>query len=320
MIAEQVGILENDIQKLYENWFIETCDQWVVPYIGDLLDATLLQSGAPGMVNSRSFVANTISYRRKKGTVNVLAQLARDITGWYAKAVEFFELLEDTQYVNHLRPLNFRTPDVRRTERLELLNTPFDTIAHTVEVRNIEEGRGYYNIPNIGIFLWRLKAYPVYDAPAFKVDNADRNFTFSSIGLDTQLFTHPSTVEIGLAHSPKQTELPTPISRLGLYCNTADYYVDMTSGDKSIKIKVKGITRWIEGIVPLEDIVVCELSDWQHRVPDGKVAVDPKLGRIAFSSVDDPKAGDVLVTHYYGFSERVRRWVLRQEWFIRLRR
>ena len=29
--------IEQDIAILYDNWFIETCDEWVVPYIGDLL-------------------------------------------------------------------------------------------------------------------------------------------------------------------------------------------------------------------------------------------------------------------------------------------
>src|SRR6266568_6423207 len=37
VIAEQVNIVEADIAQLYENWFIETCQEWVVPYIGDLI-------------------------------------------------------------------------------------------------------------------------------------------------------------------------------------------------------------------------------------------------------------------------------------------
>src|SRR5262249_24215657 len=37
VIAEQVDLVENDIAQLYENWFIETCEDWVVPYIGDLI-------------------------------------------------------------------------------------------------------------------------------------------------------------------------------------------------------------------------------------------------------------------------------------------
>ncbi len=36
VIAEQVTIIENNIDNLYDNWFIETCDDWVIPYIGDL--------------------------------------------------------------------------------------------------------------------------------------------------------------------------------------------------------------------------------------------------------------------------------------------
>jgi len=34
VITEQVNLLEDDIAQLYENWFIETGQDWVVPYIG----------------------------------------------------------------------------------------------------------------------------------------------------------------------------------------------------------------------------------------------------------------------------------------------
>src|SRR5260370_6923750 len=37
VIAEQVNIVEEAIAQLYENWFIETCQDWVVPYIGYLV-------------------------------------------------------------------------------------------------------------------------------------------------------------------------------------------------------------------------------------------------------------------------------------------
>src|SRR6266404_5315066 len=40
VIAEQVSVVERDITGLYENWFIETCQDWVVPYIGDLVGYT----------------------------------------------------------------------------------------------------------------------------------------------------------------------------------------------------------------------------------------------------------------------------------------
>ena len=42
VLASQADVLEQDIARLYDNWFIETCDDWVVPYLGDLLGYTLL--------------------------------------------------------------------------------------------------------------------------------------------------------------------------------------------------------------------------------------------------------------------------------------
>ena len=46
VLARQADVLEQDIARLYDNWFIETCDDWVVPYIGDLLGYALLPEAA----------------------------------------------------------------------------------------------------------------------------------------------------------------------------------------------------------------------------------------------------------------------------------
>ncbi|HEX2558025.1 MAG TPA: hypothetical protein VHK86_06855, partial [Nitrososphaera sp.] len=37
VIAKQVAALEKDVGGLYDNWFIETCDEWVTSYIADLV-------------------------------------------------------------------------------------------------------------------------------------------------------------------------------------------------------------------------------------------------------------------------------------------
>src|SRR5919197_2467419 len=49
VIAEQVGLVEADIERLYENWFIETCDDWAVPYIGDLVGYRMLRGYAEAL-------------------------------------------------------------------------------------------------------------------------------------------------------------------------------------------------------------------------------------------------------------------------------
>src|ERR1022692_1790249 len=46
VVAEQVNVVEADIEQLYENWFIETCQDWVVPYIGALIGYTPVEDAA----------------------------------------------------------------------------------------------------------------------------------------------------------------------------------------------------------------------------------------------------------------------------------
>ena len=37
VIAEQMVAMEENLAQLYDDQFIETCAEWVVPYIGDLI-------------------------------------------------------------------------------------------------------------------------------------------------------------------------------------------------------------------------------------------------------------------------------------------
>ena len=104
LVEEQLAVVADDITQLYDDQFIETCAPWVIPYIGDLIGYQSVRGIAPAIDNPRAEVAETISLRRRKGTVLVLEQLARDATGWGAHAVEFFQVLGDTQYMNHVRP------------------------------------------------------------------------------------------------------------------------------------------------------------------------------------------------------------------------
>lgn len=294
VLAEQAGVVEEDIARLYNNWFIETCDEWVVPYIGDLLEVRNLHPiSEKAAFSQRARVANTLSYRRRKGTASMLEQLAHDTTGWDAKVVEFFKLLDTTQFINHIRLDNYRSPNLRDGEKLELLDTPFDVIAHTAEVRHIDNRRGRYNIPNIGIYLWRLQAYPVRGAPAYP--QGDGKFSFSQLGNDIQLFNHPQT-EQDITHLAEEINVPAPIRRRAFSTSKELYY----GSDKSLYISVDG-----KDITP-DKIESCDLSGWENKPSDGKVAVDPVLGRIALSaSCIGTEQPNVQVYYYYGFSSEV---------------
>jgi hypothetical protein len=307
VIAEQVNVVEDDIAQLYENWFIETCQDWVVPYIADLIGHRLVyEAGEPGAVTSpqaaernkilvpRSEVASTIRYRRRKGTLALLELLARDVAGWPTRSAEFYQLLAASQHVSHLRLGQARTVDVRQGDALDRLEGAFDEVAHSVGVRRLGSRytSGRHNINNTGLFVWRLKAYQVTRTPAFCVDRVRHHYTFSVLGNDAPLFTK-TIEEPEPTHVADEMNVPAPIRRRALDERTADYYG-----------KGKSIYIWRDGTdrpVPLSHIVAADLSNWAY-IPQGRqVAVDPRLGRIAFSSRNEPKTG-VWVTYQYGFS------------------
>jgi hypothetical protein len=304
IISRQVDTLENDIAGLYDNWFIETCDEWITAYIADLVGVRSLEtrrvssvSKATG-VSQRAYVANTIAYRRRKGTLAVLEQLSKDVTSWDSHAVEFFQLLETTQHLNHLRLANHRTPDLRDTNALEVLDSPFDKIAHTVEVRRISSGRGFYNIPNVGIFLWRLQSFLSDDTPAFRIDSNDPDlknkcFTFHPLGYDEPIFNTPET-EVGITSISGEVHVSVPIRIRALYENVRDYY------GRSFSIKVRYTDDLEERKISAGEIRICNLKQW-HEPEDDKVAVDPTLGRIFLSK----EAAEVRVVYYYGFSAKM---------------
>ncbi len=317
LISDQVAVFEEDLGQLYDDQFIETCAEWVVPYIGDLVGVRGLTDYPGAPFSQRALVANTLAYRRRKGTAAVLEQLARDVTRWEAaRVVEYFQLLATTQHMNHIRRDNLSISSLKQWEPLERFNTPFDNMTKTIDVRRIETGGGKYNIPNIGIFLWRLRNYQVTDAPAFKLD--DRRYLFNAMGIDSPLYNKPDP-EREITHIAEPINVPMPISRRIL-----DKYLDTYYGiDKSILLNVDG-----QSVLPFEAsppissppletlsdlITVCDLSDledaggnvigWSH-MPLDKIAIDPVLGRIALpeDTNSPPAEHNVQVTYQYGFS------------------
>lgn len=314
VIAEQVNLVEEDIARLYDNWFIETCEDWVVPYIADLVGYRQIHdAGEPGDIRSeqgrarnkilipRREVANTIRYRQRKGTLALLELLANDVAGWPARAVEYYKLLGWTQALNHLRPERGQTVDVRNGDAVELLDGPFDELAHTVDVRRIHSRRtqGRYNIPSVGLFVWRLKAYSVTQTPAFCVEGSSpHGYTFSVLGNDAPIFLKPEP-EADSTHIADEFNLPVPIRRRLLEKKKDRLY----GGKKSFFIW-KGVKQRGKDIVPeplKEKIVAADLTDWTYLPRKGTVAVDPVLGRIAFPTQHAPKNG-VWVSYCYGFS------------------
>ena len=312
IISEQVTLVEDDIAQLYENWFIETCQDWVVPYIGDLVGyetafsggAEVQSLGRTRALAPRRAVANYLRDLRRRGTLALIEQLAVDAGGFFAHGVEYYTLLGRTQSLNHLNARG-RTADLRDVESIDLLEGPFDRLAHTVDVRGINPPSpdGRHNIPTAAAWLWRLRSYPITFAPAYFVQRGGGFFfyTFSALGNDAPIFTEAKE-EDDVAHVADEINVPAPIRRRALAQHVDDYYGLNSDGEaKSFAIWIATKPGQPPELVPSKRILAADLTDWEYRPPSDKVAVDPKLGRIAVAT--EPEA--VFVSYHYGFSDDV---------------
>ena len=293
VLADEIAVLEENLEQLYDDQFIETCAPWAVPYIGDLIGYRLLH-GKTGGNSRRAEVAHTIAFRRRKGTASMLEQLARDVTGWNARVVEFFQLLATTQYMNHVRGAHLVAPALRDHEALAWIGTAFDPMPRTLDVRRIDTRRGRYNLPNVGIFLWRIEAHRLRRSPASAdpTDLTGRRFRFSPLGHDAALHTRPE-VEDEITHLATPINVPAPIPRRVMHRHVGRYYGER----RSVAVFFDGV------IVPAEQITVCNLSDaaagWAHDAAANTVAIDPELGRLIVAA-DLTLPGELTVTYHYG--------------------
>ena len=315
IIEAELERVEEDTARLYDDWFIETCGEWVVPYIGDLLGVRPIRPVASAAVSARAYVANTIAYRRRKGTAVVLEELARDVTGWPAQAVEFFQRLATTQNVNHVRPSPAFTAGVRDAAAAELADGPFEPFGHTAEVRRIATRGGRYNIPDVGLFLWRLKSYPVgAGLPGDEaLDFASARdlgawWSVHPAGVDTPLFNVPRT-ETTITHLAEEENVPGQLRALALYAELERLRAGaavpprfLTDEDPAFRVFVRLAGEAEPVAVPREQMYVCRIPDDVALASPAPLAlaVDPARGRLGFAA--GLPVAEVRVQSSYGFS------------------
>lgn len=316
VIAEQVRVVEDDIAQQYDNWFVESAEDWAIPYLADLVgwspvpDSGWTAAGVSGRDLARRSaqaprqdVADTLRHRRRKGTRALLEDLALDVAALPGHAVEAFRLLARHQQLNHLRPDRGRTAELRDGTLLAGIDGPFDRLAHTVDVRRAGSHRteGLYNITGVGLHVWRLPAHPVTHTQAGQVERVGRwAFTFDPMGFDVPLFGRGADGE-RRRHPQGPADVPAPIGRRALGpAGRADpqYYGE----GRSLVIHAPDWPRPGQGRpVPPERVIPADLSDWDsYRPLPGTVAVDPVLGRMLFPRRNPPH--HVRVGYHYGFS------------------
>ncbi|HEX9982030.1 MAG TPA: hypothetical protein VGF69_02085 [Thermoanaerobaculia bacterium] len=286
ILQAEADHLRRNVDDLYDDFFIETCAPWVVPYIGELVANNPIYE-VPGTPTRRADVARTLHYRHGKGTQRILEQLAHDVTGWSAHVVAFFELLEWTQNVNHIR-LKVGTVDVRDEEKLDRFDGPFDTIAHTADVRPPAQASGWHNVPNTGFFLWRLRSHRLTTLQPRQAANVF-GWHVSPIGNPAPLFHLPAT--FGTRALTREEDVEAPIRAFAMHHHIDSYY----GAGLSLALFKDGS----DTPIPPGAICTMDLRDWR-RPAAGRVGVDVRSGRVTFPVGEE--ADSLIVNAVYGFS------------------
>ena len=335
-VGAQAATLRRSIDRLWEDQSIESCDDWVVPYIADLLQTKLVSSlDARGQ---RTDVAKTIYYRRRKGTVAVLEEIATDITGWDVRLVEFFRRLSRTRH--NLDPAledpaasaaDDRTlllaegligtwtgtmiggwADLRNAYGASHAQSPFsiakkarppssfDEFFHTPDFRAGRGYSGWYNIHKLGVFVWRLMSFGTAQTVPVRSGNC---FTFDPTGRRIPLFAASSRPLGDTWVSPEEWQLATPISTPLLAAALSDptgkpVYAAFAADSITLLPNSLGIFTMPGSFYELVD--VSQVTTFPEPLNTSHEAmVLPEVGQFALLH---PLAGPITVTYHYGFS------------------
>ena len=238
---------------------------------------------AANPVRLRADVAKTIYYRRRKGTPPMLEELARDVTGWDARVVEFFELLDWNQHLEHLRLDCHGCPDLRSVDAATRVDGPWDRgDAHRRRARRSPSGTaGTTSRTSASSCGGSAPSRAPTVAPA--IGGSSWRLTFSPLGQDVPLFSAgdgavPGT---GAATSAPSTRHPRP----------AAFFADLggrsygAGTGRCTGLDIRAEARHVvDGRSPASDIVCANLENGcatSRSRPGPQIRIDPARGRLA---------------------------------------
>lgn len=288
IFEEPVWTAHEAIGRLYDDWFIETCEDGAVPLIGELLGLSVHPDTLAAIPQQRGLVANGVADRQRKGTLGALQAVLRDATGWGVRVVESARLVGDVGALGDAGAAVSRTVGLRG-ERTGL-GDAFDARGHLVGLRSDPTERtAKYGVATVDVFVWRAQARRFVRAEPQRV--APGHYRFCPLGLDAGLFSpfRPPRTRYA-AVGPDSA--PVAISRGALAAEIAARRVGEPAETaflgESPALLIE--TRTPEGAwspVGIDRLWVQDLSGWiapgAFPAADA-VVVDPELGRFALAA------------------------------------
>ena len=227
----------------------------------------------------------------------MLEQLARDVTGWPARVVEFFELLTTTQYMNHVRPHAAATADLRDADA----SGPRRPLpGRRVRVVGPHRGDAPDRDRRRAVQHPERRHLPVADRcprghPARRWSTADgdgRRFRFDPLGTDSHALRRPPDRGGRSPTSPSRSTCPSPSPFGGL----RDHLADLLRAERlSILLRTQPSpaappvpSNRRRRLRPVRRPGRPGVVEQRARSGRARSSFDPRLGRVAYPDAAGP--------------------------------
>jgi hypothetical protein len=161
--------IDAEIDRFYDAHFVETADPDSLAALAALVASPVLRPvpGASGGAE-RALIANTVRYRRGKGTARVVEDLAGDVTGLAAVAVEYYQRIARLAHLIDPRPERPGTAVMRDGATAARAGRAFDRAPRLLDLQPLTHTRaggpqGRLGIATLGIHVLR-PVVPVFPA------------------------------------------------------------------------------------------------------------------------------------------------------------
>lgn len=186
LFADELLRLRAGLDQQLADHFVDSAQDWVLPYIADLVGTDLLSTDG---ARNRVDIQNTVRWRRAKGTLAGLEEMAAGVSGWGALARDMLDRLGRVQALPHLRPRAGQYLDLRDRDAMAALNTPFSRAGLSADLRPLAaratDAVGLARSSVTAVHVWPVPSHPLRGC--VPVAAGGGRFRFSALGLDLTL-------------------------------------------------------------------------------------------------------------------------------------
>ena len=284
--------VDQDLDRMYQNWFIETCESNRIPLIADLVGLPDISSENLLEIQRR-YVANFLAYKRRSGTLATLNNSVHDASGYACYSANSIENMASSWTVKDPE-LSSKTYRVKASTVMAV-NSPFASAAklanfntNTTALNGAESGQITPQV--ISLYLWRLSAV---------------NMTYAQLTPEKAqsdvFFLHPNKKPIALCHQPYNLPSVNDIPRQQHYPfiltreNINNNRVTPIEGSSNVNFFTYHPVHKNYTAIADEQILIANLSTTEDISAAKKQAKNITKGNQNYKIIFDPNLAKVVI-------------------------